>query len=53
MLNIMLAIIILLILINGVFRSAQTDCFSWFDYSTNFGVLFASIGINILAALEA
>ena len=52
MLNIILVIIILLVLLNWVFKSTQTDCFNWLDYLTNFGVLFASVGINILAALE-
>ncbi|MEK6872230.1 MAG: hypothetical protein AABX16_04975 [Nanoarchaeota archaeon] len=51
-LNIIAAIITLLLIINWIFTSSQTTCFSWFDYMTNFGTFFIDMGINIFAALE-
>ena len=51
-LNVIIAMIMLLILINWVSISAESKCFNWFDYTTNFGALFANIGVNIFAAIE-
>jgi len=50
-LNIILAMIMLLLLINWVFRSGEMDCFNWTDYTTSFGALFANVGINIFVAV--
>jgi len=49
-LNIMLAIIMIILIVNWVLKSSQTDCFNWFDYTMNFGTLFGSMAINFLAA---
>ncbi len=51
-LNLILAIIMLLILINWISISTKSKCFNWLDYTISFGALFANIGANILATIE-
>jgi len=50
-LNIIAAMIGISLMLYWITRTSGADCFTWFDYTTSFSLLFINMGINIFAAV--